>query len=185
MRRRRFANFGEYLFWCYACLQMLMVALKRGLSKYDRHCYALREKFFKGYKEGRLSPSSLVNNTIAHFSDLGHCWYCGLPISASELSRDHVLPLSKGGADSSDNIFIVCRRCNSSKGDSDLMKWYFDTFVDAPPVYLWAAYLKLVYQFAVAHDLLDKGSEALYRLVLPFDIRSLSYEFPIKDFLEN
>lgn len=185
MARRRFANFGEYLYWCYASMQMLMVALKRGLLEYDRSCYALREKYFKGYKEGRFSPSSLVNNTLARFSDLSQCWYCGAPAPASGLTRDHVLPLSKGGSDSSDNIFMVCSRCNSSKCDSDLMSWYFSTFVEAPPLYLWATYLKLVYQFAVAHDLMDKTSDALFGLMLPFDVRSLSYEFPIKDFIEN
>lgn len=187
MVRRRFANFGEYLFWCYASLQMLMVALKRGLTEYDRSCYAIREKYFKGYKEGRFYPSSLVNNTLARFSDLSRCGYCGAQAPASGLTRDHVLPLSKGGYDSSDNIFMVCSRCNSSKRDSDLMNWYFSTFVQPPPIYLWATYLKLVYRFSVDHGLLDKTSAELSSLGLPFDFNSLSYayDFPIKDFLEN
>ncbi len=185
MTRRRFSNFGEYLYWCYASMQMLMVALKRGLSEYDRSCYALREKYFKGYKEGRFSPSSLVNNTIARFSDLSVCWYCGAPAPASGLTRDHVLPLSKGGADSSDNIFMVCGRCNCSKCDSDLMQWYGATFVDPAPLYLWASYLKLVYRFSIEHNLLEKHADELAALSLPFDPRSLSYEFPLKDFIED
>lgn len=182
MARRRFANFGEYLFWCYSSMQMLMVALKRDLSEYDRSCYALREKYFKGYREGRFAPRSLIGNTIARFSDLSTCWYCGAPATPAGLTRDHVLPLSKGGADSADNIFMVCARCNSSKRDSDLMEWFRATFVDPAPLYLWASYLKLVYQFSVSHGLLDKHSADLAALDLPFNPSSLSYEFPIKDF---
>lgn len=185
MTRRRFSNFGEYLYWCYASMQMLMVALKRGLSEYDRSCYALREKYFKGYKEGRFSPSSLVNNTIARFSDLSVCWYCGASVPASGLTRDHVLPLSKGGSDSPDNIFMVCSRCNSSKCDSDLMEWFEDSFNEPAPLYLWASYLKLVYQFSVSHNLLDKHSTDLAALDLPFSAQSLSYEFPLKDFKDE
>lgn len=43
------------------------------------------------------------------------CQYCGcreLP-----LTIDHVLPRSKGGDDSWENLITACRGCNSSKGD--------------------------------------------------------------------
>ena len=48
-----FKNFGEYLYYAYANLQMLHYALKDGKSKYDRMCYMIRAKAFKAYKEGR------------------------------------------------------------------------------------------------------------------------------------
>ncbi len=35
-RYPKFANFGEYLFWSYANLQMLCAALNMGKAKYDR-----------------------------------------------------------------------------------------------------------------------------------------------------
>ena len=181
----KYANLAEQIFWCYASMQMLMVALKRDLSDYDSACFAIRQKYFKGYLEGRYSPSSLVRNTMARFSDLTSCWYCGVPAPKSGLTRDHVLPLSKGGPDSSDNIFPVCGRCNSSKRDSDLMIWWFSTFEVPAPLYLWASYLKLVYQFAVAHDLMEMPCEFVAVMDLPFNPRTLRYEFPINHFIDE
>ena len=46
----KFANFGEYLFWSYANLQILSAVLNMGKAKYDRSCYMIRTK---AYKEGR------------------------------------------------------------------------------------------------------------------------------------
>ena len=45
----------------------------------------------------------------------GHrCQYCGTP---DELTLDHVLPKSRGGKTSWDNLATACKRCNSRKGD--------------------------------------------------------------------
>jgi len=48
-----FQNFGEYLYYAYANLQMLHYALKADKPKYDRMCYMIRAKAFKAYKEWR------------------------------------------------------------------------------------------------------------------------------------
>jgi len=45
------------------------------------------------------------------------CLYCGNYFSFSELSRDHVFPSSKGGADKWENVVAACKRCNQRKGD--------------------------------------------------------------------
>ena len=50
---KTFQNFGEYLYYAYANLQMLHYALKADKPKYDRMCYMIRAKAFKAYKEGR------------------------------------------------------------------------------------------------------------------------------------
>ena len=60
-----FANFGEYLFWSYANLQMLCAALNMGKAKYDKSCYMIRAKAFKAYKEGRWNIHDLFQNKIA------------------------------------------------------------------------------------------------------------------------
>ncbi|MEM1418500.1 MAG: HNH endonuclease, partial [Myxococcota bacterium] len=41
------------------------------------------------------------------------CQYCG---SRSDLTLDHVLPRSRGGASSWENLVACCRECNLSKG---------------------------------------------------------------------
>ena len=43
-----------------------------------------------------------------------HCQYCG---TTEDLTLDHVLPKSRGGKTSWDNLATACKRCNSRKGD--------------------------------------------------------------------
>ncbi|MDJ0713475.1 MAG: HNH endonuclease [Prochloraceae cyanobacterium] len=46
--------------------------------------------------------------------DKHQCQYCG---SRKKLTIDHVIPLSKGGKHSWENVVIACEPCNSRKGD--------------------------------------------------------------------
>lgn len=43
-----------------------------------------------------------------------NCQYCGV---SRDLTLDHVIPKSKGGRSSWDNLITACRRCNTQKGD--------------------------------------------------------------------
>lgn len=49
------------------------------------------------------------------YRDGGRCVMCG---ATEYLEFDHVIPRSKGGATSADNLQILCRKCNSEKSDS-------------------------------------------------------------------
>jgi 5-methylcytosine-specific restriction endonuclease McrA len=49
------------------------------------------------------------------------CAYCGKELP---LSKEHFIPLSKGGEYTINNIIPVCLSCNSSKQDKDFFKWY-------------------------------------------------------------
>ena len=53
--------------------------------------------------------------------DAHRCAYCG----AGATTIDHVLPRSRGGADSWENLVACCLRCNNVKGDRtpQEMKW--------------------------------------------------------------
>ena len=48
--------------------------------------------------------------------DKWDCQYCGGHFKTSELTFDHVVPKSKGGRTSWDNIVTACRSCNTLKG---------------------------------------------------------------------
>ncbi|HEX3597588.1 MAG TPA: HNH endonuclease [Polyangiaceae bacterium] len=48
--------------------------------------------------------------------DAYRCQYCGEEPGVRELNVDHVMPRSRGGRDSWDNLVISCRRCNLRKG---------------------------------------------------------------------
>ena len=41
--------------------------------------------------------------------------YCGQQFGTSQLTRDHVMPQSRGGQDIWENCVTACRRCNQRK----------------------------------------------------------------------
>jgi 5-methylcytosine-specific restriction endonuclease McrA len=45
-----------------------------------------------------------------------HCAYCGTKLPLSKLTKDHVVPISKGGANVIGNIVPACWDCNQNKG---------------------------------------------------------------------
>jgi 5-methylcytosine-specific restriction endonuclease McrA len=48
--------------------------------------------------------------------DRNTCQYCLQRLSTAELSLDHVMPRSRGGKTTWDNVVSACRRCNVRKG---------------------------------------------------------------------
>jgi 5-methylcytosine-specific restriction endonuclease McrA len=48
--------------------------------------------------------------------DGNRCQYCGKKHSTSELSLDHIIPRSRGGRATWNNIVCACLRCNVRKG---------------------------------------------------------------------
>lgn len=45
------------------------------------------------------------------------CAYCGQRYPYKDLSRDHIVPRSRGGVDTWMNCVTACRRCNQLKGN--------------------------------------------------------------------
>ena len=48
--------------------------------------------------------------------DNNQCQYCGRKFPSSELSLDHVIPRSQGGASTWENVVCSCVKCNVRKG---------------------------------------------------------------------
>ena len=51
-----------------------------------------------------------------------HCFYCGIQCNSwnrpsQRITKDHRMPVSRGGSDAIENIVVACKRCNSEKSN--------------------------------------------------------------------
>ena len=67
-------------------------------------------------RAGAIDPSPALTNVALFARDRHVCMYCGSHFSRGELTRDHVLPLSRGGKDIWVNVVTACLHCNIRKG---------------------------------------------------------------------
>jgi 5-methylcytosine-specific restriction endonuclease McrA len=68
---------------------------------------------FNGFvrREVRLSRRNIFER------DQNRCQYCGQHFSKSDLTIDHVMPRSRGGIDTWDNLVLACVPCNLRKSN--------------------------------------------------------------------
>jgi 5-methylcytosine-specific restriction endonuclease McrA len=52
--------------------------------------------------------------------DRNSCQYCGVVLPAGELTLDHVIPRSRGGLSTWENLVACCHSCNRRKGNQML-----------------------------------------------------------------
>lgn len=57
-----------------------------------------------------------VDLAVVIARDKGLCGICGKKVKATDISIDHILPLSQGGAHAMYNVQLAHRRCNTLKG---------------------------------------------------------------------
>ena len=60
-------------------------------------------------------PSKDINHTLFGRQE-GKCNGCGHSFPFQNFTRDHIIPTTKGGANTDDNLQLLCGRCNSIKG---------------------------------------------------------------------
>jgi len=57
-----------------------------------------------------------VRLTVVAVRDGWQCHLCGRAVKRKDASMDHLIPLSKGGAHTYQNVALAHRRCNSQRG---------------------------------------------------------------------
>ena len=87
------------------------------LATDDKHMYCSNAC----WKDSNPHPNA-VDRFQLFKRDKFRCYYCGSTPAADEvkLHADHVIPRSKGGEDTFDNLVTACSKCNISKSDSSL-----------------------------------------------------------------
>lgn len=90
------------------------------VSEYDQTVHSPNFEFrlpsvivLKDFVELDRTPSFTRMNIYAR--DRFTCAYCGLKKNTRDLTFDHVLPRSKGGRTSWENIVTACQPCNTKK----------------------------------------------------------------------
>jgi 5-methylcytosine-specific restriction endonuclease McrA len=67
-------------------------------------------------RPGSYEPAPALTNTALFARDRHLCLYCGQHFHKNQLTRDHVIPLSKRGLDEWENVVSACLHCNVRKG---------------------------------------------------------------------
>lgn len=75
--------------------------------------------------EGGTKPKVVARSTTSILDRLfylqhGKCFYCGDYITRGDSSLDHLLPKSKGGPNTDDNLVVCCKKINQVFGDMGL-----------------------------------------------------------------
>ena len=71
-----------------------------------------------------------LSNKTLFGRDKNNCAYCGRSFRDMQLSRDHIVPKSRGGTDTWMNVVSACRDCNCIKDD------YLLSEIDMPLLFL-------------------------------------------------
>lgn len=92
------------------------------VSEYDRYVHSPSNRFrlpsvlaLKDYVNTERKPAFTRFNVFLR--DNWTCQYCGDIFKTHELTFDHVIPRSRGGRTSWDNIVTACQTCNTEKGN--------------------------------------------------------------------
>jgi 5-methylcytosine-specific restriction endonuclease McrA len=107
-----------------------------------------------------------LTNRALFRRDRNSCLYCSKQFSDFDLTRDHVLPVSRGGVDAWDNVVAACRRCNHFKGNRLLQDCSMELRA-LPYVPNFAEYLALINSGRILGDqmtFLSKSFSAESRL---------------------
>ena len=76
---------------------------------------------FKRLKNGEISPSTILRENKLLVTENRECAYCG---AGGRLEWEHLIPRSRGGPNTIDNLVLSCCSCNNSKGVLNPIEWY-------------------------------------------------------------
>lgn len=66
----------------------------------------------------RMPPRTVkFNRRNIYMRDQYMCQYCGIRPQREELTIDHIVPRSKGGKSTWENVVLACQSCNTRKGN--------------------------------------------------------------------
>lgn len=108
--------------------EMLLACQRDYLNDHPRYWArpTQRAARIEGVKRRRARTKSFEAIKVNEWLDTltlfdNKCAYCG---KDSELTQDHIIPVSKGGKHTVDNLIPACKGCNASKLNKGFLPWY-------------------------------------------------------------
>ena len=103
----------------------------------------------------RIKPyKPCLTNKALFARDHYTCMYCGIEGGYQDLTRDHIVPSSRGGKDLWSNCVTACRRCNHRKGHFILNEIGMELLA-VPYVPNHAEYLAMINSRRILADQMD------------------------------
>jgi hypothetical protein len=135
----------QLIYWEYA-------KLISGRAVGDRKNYRFVTYTYKRLQSGRAEPSAILRENQLLVEGDCCCAYCG---ATDELQWEHIIPQSRGGPDTIDNMVQACPTCNGKKGARDPFEWFgLERRYEIPRIVL-GKYLKLVFDYHAEAETLD------------------------------
>jgi 5-methylcytosine-specific restriction endonuclease McrA len=96
----------------YGCVRWRM---QHVLRRHERQEWIAQQRWLNNYPRGETYSREIPQEVkiVVTLRDGGRCRNCG---SSDNLEYDHVIPYSRGGTNSVNNVQLLCQPCNRSKG---------------------------------------------------------------------
>ena len=103
-------------------LILCIIGKAKAIETYEEKVNSVRQSFdlpavivINRYVKYRMGDGAPTRQNII-WRDKNACQYCGNDFKTSELTVDHVLPRSRGGKNTWENLVAACVPCNQKKG---------------------------------------------------------------------
>lgn len=154
----------QLIYWEYAKLMAGSAVGDRKNYRYVMYCY-------KKLDGGKLNPSTILRENKLLVTAEKVCVYCDKV--CDDLQWEHIIPRSRGGSDTIDNMVLACKGCNLSKGARDLFEWYGKARQYEIPRLVLGKYLKLIFDAHEQVGTLDAADVNADGQLNVFDLGSL------------
>lgn len=108
---------------------------------FDANNFRFRTSVWKKLKSGEIKMSKSIREWEIERANRNVCIYCE---SVEKVQTEHIIPKSKGGPDSADNLVDSCQRCNLKKSNKDVFEFCAMIGIDVPRL-VKGKVLKLVF----------------------------------------
>ena len=118
---------------------------------------------FKELKSRQINMSGTIREWQQEHELLKECVFCG---AKEELETDHLIPKSRGGSDSADNLVLSCKTCNTSRNYRGIFEWLGLKKKDGLHRLVAGKYLKELYELHDKKGTLDISVNELQTLCI-------------------